>query len=137
MITLIIYSEKKSLSWTILELSLTLGINALALLMATSIFKGFYISNLWYGILTALVIMILNKTVKPFIKLLALPLTIYTLGLFYPFINVIILKLASWIIGQNFIVEGWIVPFFVSIFISLMTIILDAIITKQIVGGRK
>ena len=134
---MIIYSDQKSLNWTILEWVLTLMINAIALLMATSIFKGFYINGFWYGILTALVIMILNKTVKPFIKLLALPLTIYTLGLFYPFINVIILKLASWIIGENFIVEGWIAPFFVSLFISFMTIVLDALITKQIIRGRK
>ncbi len=134
---MIIYNKKKSLSWIILETTLTLLINALALLMATSIFKGFYISNMWYGVITALVILILNKTVKPIIKILAIPLTIYTLGLFYPFINVIILKLASWIIGPNFIVEGWIIPFFVSIFISFITITLDALITKQIMRGVK
>ncbi len=134
---MIIYNDQKSSNWNIIELIVTLLINTLILLMATSIFKGFYISNFWYGLLTALIIMILNKTVKPFIKLLALPLTIYTLGLFYPFINVVILKLASFIIGSNFIVDGWIVPFFVSIFISFMTIVLDALITKQIVGGKK
>ena len=118
MIELIIYNDKKSPNWTIVELISTLVINAIVLLMATSIFKGFYISGFWTGILAALIIMVLNKTVKPFIKVLALPLTIYTLGLFYPFINVIILKLASIIIGSNFIIDGWLVPFFVSIFIS-------------------
>ncbi|MDD2208494.1 MAG: phage holin family protein [Bacilli bacterium] len=134
---MIIYSEKKKTSMNILELCLTLLINATALILATSIFKGIYISNFWYGILAAAVIMILNKTVKPFIKLLALPITIYTLGLFYPFVNVFILKIAGLLIGKNFIVDGWIAPFFVSIFISLFTIILDALITKQIVGDKK
>ncbi|MDD4187844.1 MAG: phage holin family protein [Bacilli bacterium] len=134
---MIIYSEKKKPSMMILELCLTLLVNATALILATNIFKGFYISNFWYGILAAAVIMILNKTVKPFIKLLALPITIYTLGLFYPFVNVFILKIASFLIGDNFVVEGWIAPFFVSIFISLLTIMLDALITKQIVGDRQ
>lgn len=134
---MIIYSEKKKTSMNILELCLTLLINATALILATSIFKGIYISNFWYGILAAAVIMILNKTVKPFIKLLALPITIYTLGLFYPFVNVFILKIAGLFIGKHFIVDGWIAPFFVSIFISLFTIILDALITKQIVGDKK
>lgn len=134
---MIIYSEKKKTSMNILELCLTLLINATALILATSIFKGIYISNFWYGILAAAVIMILNKTVKPFIKLIALPITIYTLGLFYPFVNVFILKIAGLLIGKNFIVDGWIAPFFVSIFISLFTIILDALITKQIVGDKK
>ncbi|MDD2504770.1 MAG: phage holin family protein [Bacilli bacterium] len=134
---MVIYNNKKSPNWTIVELISTLVINAIVLLMATSIFKGFYISGFWTGILAALIIMVLNKTVKPFIKVLALPLTIYTLGLFYPFINVIILKLASIIIGSNFIIDGWLVPFFVSIFISFMNITLDALITRQIVGGKK
>ena len=49
----------------------------------------------------------------------------------------LILKIAGLLIGKNFIVEGWIAPFFVSIFISLFTIILDALITKQIVGDKK
>lgn len=133
---MIIYSEKKSITLRVVELIVTLIVNALILLMATSLFKGFYISNFWYGLLTALIIMILNQTVKPVVKLLALPLTIYTLGLFYPFVNVIILKLASFIIGKNFLIEGWIIPFFISIFISIMTIILDALITKRIVGGK-
>ena len=134
---MIIYSERKTPGWTFVEFILTIIINAISLLMATSIFKGFYINGFWYAIITAVVIIILNKTVKPIIKLLALPLTIYTLGLFYPFINVIILKLASFIIGDNFVVEGWIAPFFISLFISFMTIVLDALITKQIMGGRK
>ncbi|NLL02172.1 MAG: phage holin family protein [Mollicutes bacterium] len=134
---MIIYSERKTPGWTFVEFVLTIIINAISLLMATSIFKGFYINGFWYAIITAVVIIILNKTVKPIIKLLALPLTIYTLGLFYPFINVIILKLASFIIGDNFVVEGWIAPFFISLFISFMTIVLDALITKQIMGGRK
>ena len=134
---MVIYSEKKSIVWTVIELVLTLIINAFVILMATNIFKGLSVSSFGYAILTSIVILILNKTVKPIIKVMALPLTIYTLGLFYPFINVIILKLAALILGNNFVVEGWIVPFFVSIFISLMTIALDALITKQIVGGRK
>lgn len=134
---MIIYSERKTPGWTFVEFILTIIINAISLLMATSIFKGFYINGFWYAIITAVVIIILNKTVKPIIKLLALPLTVYTLGLFYPFINVIILKLASFIIGDNFVVEGWIAPFFISLFISFMTIVLDALITKQIMGGRK
>ncbi len=133
---MVIYTENKDPKWSAIEWGLTLIINALVLLMASSMFEKFEVSSFSYAILAAFVIMILNQTVKPLIKVLAMPITIFTLGLFYPFINVIILKLAGLIIGKNFIVEGWITPFFISIFISIMTIILDAIITKQIVGGK-
>lgn len=131
-----IYSEKKSALWSFLDLFLTLCINAFVLKLSSVIFKGFYISSFKYALLAALVIMILNHTVKPLLKLLALPVTIITLGILYPFIDVIILKLTSAIIGSNFVIEGWFVPFFISIFISVLTVFIDAIITKCINGGK-
>lgn len=133
---MIIYSDQKETKWTFIELGVKLLTNALVLLMATSIFKGFYVGGFWYAVITALVIMLLNLTIKPFIKILTLPITIYTVGLFYPFVNVIILKIASLLIGSNFIVEGWIIPFFISIFISIMNLVLDVTITKQIVRSK-
>lgn len=133
---MLIYTENKDSKWVIIELGLKLLINALVLLMAASIFKGFFIGGFLYAVLGALIIMILDMTIKPFIKILTLPITVYTLGLFYPFVNVIILKITNLIIGSNFVVEGWIVPFFISIFISFMNLILDITITKQIVRSK-
>jgi putative membrane protein len=131
-----IYSDKKDMKWNLLEWILTLVVYALVLLMATKIFKGFYVTSFWYAILAALVISILNSLVKPFLQILTLPITVVTLGIFIPFIDVIILKLTGLIMGNNFVVEGWLVPFFIAIFISLMTVILDSLITKRIVGGK-
>ena len=74
------------------------------------------------------------STVKPFLKLIFLPVTVITTGIFYPFINVIILKLASLIMGDTFVVEGWILPFFIALFISFTTLILDKLITKNVIG---
>ena len=71
---------------------------------------------------------------KPFLKLIFLPVTVITTGIFYPFINVIILKLASLIMGDAFVVEGWILPFFIALFISFTTLILDKLITKNVIG---
>ncbi len=92
---MLIYTNKKEPKWTILELSLNVLVNAIVLMMASNIFKGFYVGGFGYAVITALIIMLLNYTVKPFIKLLTMPLTIFTLGLSYPLINVIILKFAS------------------------------------------
>ena len=134
---MIIYTGKRSATTNIIEWGLTLLMNALVLLLATSIFKDFYIESFWYAVLTAFIIIVLNKTIKPIISILTLPITVVTLGLFYPFVNVFILKVASLIMGDKFIVDGWLVPFFIAIFISIMTIILDAVITKQIVRDSK
>jgi putative membrane protein len=132
---IVIYSEKRKPKYLLLEWGITLVVNAVVLLMASNIFQRFEIKSFWYALLAALVIMVLNKTIKPLMTLLTLPLTILTLGLFYPFINVFILKIASWLIGDAFIVEGWFVAFFIAIFISFMTIILDVLITKRIMRG--
>lgn len=129
-----IYSKNKDIKYTLLEFALTLAINSFVLMLASKIFKGFYIESFGYAIITSLVISLLSATIKPILKVLFLPVTIVTTGIFYPFINVIILKLASLIMGKSFVVEGWILPFFIAIFISFLTLILDKLITKNIIG---
>ncbi len=132
-----IYSEKLSPKYTIIEWLLTLLVNATAIVLATKIFKGFYVESFVYAIITSIVIMILNRLLKPTLKLLALPITVISLGILYPIVDTIILKIASLIMGKHLIVEGWVIPFFVSIFISIVTVILDALITKSIIRGEK
>ncbi len=129
-----IYSKDKSFKYIILEYILTLIINSIVLILASKIFKGFYIQSFGYAIITSLVISLLSSTVKPFLNLIFLPVTVITTGIFYPFINVIILKLASLIMGDAFVVEGWILPFFIALFISFTTLILDKLITKNMIG---
>lgn len=129
-----IYSKDKSFKYVVLEYTLTLIINSIVLIIASKIFKGFYIQSFGYAIITSLVISLLSSTVKPFLKLIFLPVTVITTGIFYPFINVIILKLASLIMGDAFVVEGWILPFFIALFISFTTLILDKLITKNVIG---
>ena len=73
---MIIYSEQKSIKYTLVEWILTLLINSAVLVLASKIFKGFYISSFGYAIITSIVIMILNSTVKPLFKLLSLPITV-------------------------------------------------------------
>lgn len=126
-------NNKKSL---FLEWVLTLLVSATSIYLATKIFKGFYIESFWYAIITAIVIMILNETIKPILQILTLPITIISLGILYPIVDTIILKLASLLMGSSFIVAGWLIPFFVSIFISIISILLDAVITKPIVGDK-
>ena len=130
----LIYSNNKETKYMILEMLLTLLINSVSLMLASKIFEGFYIASFGYAIITSLVISFLGRLVKPTLELLLLPMTIITTGLSYPLINVIILKLASLIMGSAFVVKGWILPFFISIFLSIITIVLDQIITKSIVG---
>lgn len=94
-----------------------------------------YIDNSYFGFwafLTSVIIYILNKTVKPIIVWLTLPITGLTLGLFYPFINVLILKIVSFILGSYFNINGIFVAFFVAVLISVMNILMEAMIIKPL-----
>ncbi len=104
---------------------------AIILIFVATFFDSFQIDDTHlytYGILATLIIFLLNKTVKPLIFRLTLPLIGITSGLFYPFINVVILKITEWILGSHFEIHGIWTVFFIAILISLMNIIIDNII---------
>ena len=105
------------------------------LMLVAILFDSIYIDNSYFGLwafLASIIIYILNRTVKPIIFFLTLPLTGLTLGLFYPFINVLILKITAFILGNHFMIEGVWVAFFIAVIISLMNILMDNLIIKPI-----
>lgn len=113
---------------------------AMILVLVATFFDSFHIDDnhlYTYGIIATLIIFLLNKTVKPIIFRLTLPLTGLTLGLFYPFINVIILKLTEWILGSHFEIEGIWTVFFIAILISLMNILIENIVITPIMRRMK
>lgn len=121
---------------TILEIVIDLIIYATILIIASLIFKGLYIENFAYAFLAAAIISALNATIKPVLVYLTLPLTIVSFGIFYPVVNVIVLKLCGLFLGSHFIVEGIIGPFFLVLFVSFLKIIIDSSISKRIIESR-
>jgi len=105
---------------------------SLILITVSVLFKNtIQIDNSYFGFwafLASVLIYVLNKTVKPMLVWLTLPITGLTLGLFYPFINVFILYIVSWILGPHFSINGIFMCFIVAIFISIMNLFMDAII---------
>lgn len=116
----------------ILDIISTIIVNMIVIIMATKIFKNISVDNIFYTFLASLLLMLFNKIIKPLLNIIMLPINIYTLGITYPFVNVIILKLISLFLGKHFILSGWFTAFFISIFISIMTLIIDALIGKEI-----
>jgi putative membrane protein len=105
---------------------------AIVLISVSLVFKNtIYIDNSYFGIwglVAAILIYFLNKTIKPIIVLLTLPLTGLTLGLFYPFINVFILNIVDFILGKHFTIQGIFMTLIVSIFISVLNYLMDRIV---------
>ena len=103
----------------------------LVFILVTSLFDSIRIDEkhlfLWSGIIV-LVIYILNKTVKPILVTLTIPITGITLGLFYPCINVFILKLVDWILRSHFEVKNLYIALFAAILLSIMNFIMEEIV---------
>lgn len=102
--------------------------------------KTFYISNQYYGlyaVIAAIVIYILNQTIRPILFYLTLPITALTMGLFYPIINVLILYITSFILGDKFQIHGFILPFIIAIVISVLNILMEGMVIKPIINKEK
>ena len=104
-------------------------------IFVTSLFHSIHIDEnhliLW-SIIIELLVYALNKTVKPVLVTLTIPITGLTLGLFYPFINVFILKLADWLLGKHFEIHNLYIAFVAAILISIMNFLMEEIIKSII-----
>lgn len=104
------------------------------LMIVSYLFKNtIYLDDSHYGMwcfFAALLIYVLNKTVKPFLVWFTIPITGITLGLFYPFINLGILKLVSLLLLGHFKIYGIWFAVLASILISILNVIFDDVIMK-------
>ena len=104
-------------------------------MLVTTCFKSVYIDKdhyFLYSMLIVLIIYMLNITVKPIFVKLTIPITGMTLGLFYPFINFFILKLADWILRGHFEINKFWYGVLVALLISGINLLIDEIIIKPI-----
>ena len=114
---------------------------AIVLITVSCLFKKtFYIDSHYYGMyafLAAVIIYILNQTIKPILFYLTLPITALTFGLFYPILNVFILYITSFILGSHFMIHGTILPFIIAIIISILNLFMEGMIIKPIIHKGK
>jgi putative membrane protein len=139
--------ETKSKAISLLDWGLHFISYAAILIVVSTCFKSFTIDDrhlYLYGLLATLIIFILNKTIKPILVKLTIPLTGLTLGLFYPIINVFILKLCDWILGPYFQINGFFtevkgtfVVILLAILISVMNIVIERAIINPIIRRLK
>ena len=120
----------------IVSLILELLTGALSLMLASYLFKSFDVERFWYACLASILISVFSVYLKPLFEFLTLPINMLTLGLSSPLINVLLLKVTSLVLGNKFIVSGWIIPFFIAIFISIVNVILNNLIVNPIKERR-
>lgn len=112
----------------------------LVFILVTNMFESIYIDiehSLIYSILIVLILYVLNKTIKPVLVTLTIPITGITLGLFYPFINLFILKIVDWILRSHFELKNIWIALLVAILLSVMNFIMEELIIKPIIKRVK
>lgn len=69
--------------------------------------RGFYVDSWGTAVLAALVFGFVNATLGTVLRILSLPLIVFTLGLFYFVVNAFVLLLVAFLFGQSFQINGW------------------------------
>ncbi|RYZ02984.1 MAG: phage holin family protein [Comamonadaceae bacterium] len=103
------------------------AITALALWVASLLFRGLKFEGAGALIGSALLLGLANALVKPLLIVLTLPLTLVTFGLFLLVINALMILLVAALV-RGFKVSGFWTAFFASIFISILSIAVGSLV---------
>ncbi len=90
-----------------------------------------------YSFVAVILIYILNKTIKPILFHLTLPITGLTLGLFYFVNNMIILKLVEFIMSKKVEFTSLPILFFIAVVMSIANLLIENIVVKPFVKKVK
>ena len=90
------------------RLAVRWAFNVAALFVAAWILSGVSYGDSWWTLLIAAVVFTLvNAFVKPVLAVLSIPFIVVTLGIFYFLLNVLMLYLTDWIVGDFEIKTFW------------------------------
>jgi putative membrane protein len=102
-------------------------INAISLLIVAYFVPGFKLHGFGAALIAALIIGLVNSTLGLVLKVVTLPLTILTFGLFLIVINAIMLKMAA-SVTPGFAVDTWRAAFIGALLLSVITTFLHWLI---------
>lgn len=125
----------KILEWFIYMVGYTISFILISLMFGTFKINGDHF--ILYSFLAVVLIYILNKTIKPILFKLTLPITGITMGLFYFVINATILKLVDIIMGDKLDFTSVWKLFFIAILLAVTNAIIEELIIKPIIRRFK
>jgi len=99
-------------------------LSAIALFIVSYIVPGFTVRSFKEALIAAVVIGLINATLGLLLKLITLPLTLLTLGVFWWVVNAFMLMVASSLLKPGFEVSGFLAAFLGAILLSLVNVVL-------------
>jgi putative membrane protein len=117
-----------------------IAINAAAIYVAVLIVPGLIFTGEWWKLLVvAAIFSLVNTFLRPILRILTLPLTLITFGLFLLVINALMLLLTGAVSSElhlGFTVDGFGAALLGSIVISLVGLVLSMVIGSSRLAGR-
>jgi putative membrane protein len=102
-------------------------INALALWIAAEVVPGIAVAGLGNLLLAALVIGLINAFIRPILRVLTIPITILTLGLFLLVLNALLFWLAAALV-PGFAVAGFVPAFLGALILTVVSFALSFLV---------
>jgi putative membrane protein len=102
-------------------------LSAIALLVVSHLVPGFHVSGLLPALIAAVVIGLLNATLGLFLKIITIPFSVVTLGIFLLVINGVMILLASAVV-PGFHVDGLGPAFWGAVVLALLGMLIRAIV---------
>ena len=99
-------------------------LSAIAVYIVANFVPGISISGPIAALIAALVIGLINATLGMFLKIITLPLTVLTLGIFWWVVNALMLMVASHFLAPEFMVSGFWAAFIGAIVLALVNMVL-------------
>jgi putative membrane protein len=102
-------------------------ISALSLMIVAYIFPGIQLQGMGAALIAPIVIGLINATIGLIVKIITLPLTILTLGIFWLIVNALMLQLAAALVPGFYVADFW-SAFFGAIVLSIVSMILRSFV---------
>ena len=110
---------------------------AAVLYLSSKLFRALDSSSFGIALLAAIILSVLDSILKPSLIFMSIPFIVATFGIFYFFINVIVLLMVDILLGSSFNLNGFFSPMIISIFITIFKYIVDKGIIKPFVERYK
>jgi len=105
-------------------------LSALSLVIAAHLIPGLEVKGFGSALIAAVVIGLINATIGFVLKILTLPISILTFGLFFLVINALMLQLASKLVS-GFVVNGFWPAFFGAIVLAIVNMVLKGLVFED------
>jgi putative membrane protein len=110
------------------RLAIRFVVNAAALYVAAWALPGVTYGDRWWSLLVAAIVFTeVNLIVKPVVTVLSIPFIVVTLGLFYVLVNVLMLYVTDWLVG-DFEIETFGAGLLAAFIVSAVNALLHALL---------